>query len=129
MISYPNVPARTVPAGAMLQPMTQGLAIVLLLLAATEISAQPRALSVTEQQGEELAERMCAQCHALGSSVDSPHPDAPPFGMLNRRIDLDTFTDRLRAGLVSGHPDMPTVRFSREDARALLLYLRAISLP
>jgi hypothetical protein len=32
--------------------------------------------------------------------------------------------DELREGLASGHPDMPTFRFSREDARALTAYLR-----
>jgi len=48
------------------------------------------------------------------------------FASLDRRIDLDGFTRQLREGLVSGHPDMPTFRFSREDARALTAYLRAI---
>jgi hypothetical protein len=33
---------------------------------------------------------------------------------------------QLREGLISGHPDMPTFRFSREDARALTAYLRSI---
>jgi hypothetical protein len=28
-----------------------------------------------------------------------------------------------------GHPDMPTFRFTREDARAFLLYLRSIQAP
>ena len=31
-----------------------------------------------------------------------------------------------REGLTSGHPDMPTFRFTREDARALTAYLRSI---
>ena len=44
----------------------------------------------------------------------------------SRRVDLDEFTNQLREGLVSGHPDMPTFRFSREDARALTAYLRSI---
>jgi hypothetical protein len=37
--------------------------------------------------------------------------------------------DRLREGLMSGHPDMPTFRFTREDARAFVLYLRSIQTP
>ena len=41
-------------------------------------------------------------------------------------VDLDDFTHRLREGLTSGHPDMPTFRFTREDARALTAYLRSI---
>jgi hypothetical protein len=51
------------------------------------------------------------------------------FTALNRRADLDTFTNRLSEGLTSGHPDMPTFRFSPDDARALTAYLRAIQGP
>ena len=41
----------------------------------------------------------------------------------------DFFMDRLREGLMAGHPDMPTFRFTREDARAFVLYLRSIQAP
>lgn len=48
---------------------------------------------------------------------------------LDRRLDLDGFVDRLREGLMVGHPDMPAFRFSREEARAFVLYLRSIQAP
>ena len=48
------------------------------------------------------------------------------FRDLGNRVDLDDFTQQLREGLTSGHPDMPTFRFTREDARALTAYLRSI---
>ena len=51
-----------------------------------------------------------------------PNAGAPPFRTLDRWVDLDSFIDRLREGLMVGHPDMPTFRFTREDAR-----LRALS--
>jgi cytochrome c len=51
---------------------------------------------------------------------------APAFRDLGNRVDLDDFTQQLREGLTSGHPDMPTFRFTREDARALTAYLRSI---
>jgi hypothetical protein len=35
----------------------------------------------------------------------------------------------LREGLMVGHPDMPTFRFKREDARGFVLYLRSIQAP
>jgi hypothetical protein len=35
----------------------------------------------------------------------------------------------LREGLMVGHPDMPTFRFGREDARAFVLYLRSVQAP
>ncbi len=79
-----------------------------------------------ERQGHALAERMCASCHAIDMTGSSPHAGAPPFRELSRRIDLDRFSNQLREGLMSGHPDMPTFRFSREDAGAMVAYLRSI---
>jgi cytochrome c len=72
---------------------------------------------------------MCSRCHAIGKSGSSPHSPAPPFRALESRVDLDAFTVRLRTGLISGHPDMPMFRFTRDDARALTAYLRSIQAP
>jgi mono/diheme cytochrome c family protein len=72
---------------------------------------------------------MCSQCHAIGESGSSPDSAAPAFRALNRRLDLDTFTNRMREGLIVGHPDMPMFRFAREDARALTAYLRSVQGP
>ena len=80
-------------------------------------------------RGKELANTLCTQCHAIGAMGQSPNPAAPTFRKLGERLDLDTFMDRLRQGLTSGHADMPTFRFTREDARALVSYLRAIQRP
>jgi hypothetical protein len=35
----------------------------------------------------------------------------------------------LREGLMAGHRDMPMFRFSREDARDFVMYLRSIQAP
>jgi len=86
-------------------------------------------LSPLERHGRALAERLCARCHAVGRSGSSPHSGAPAFRGLDRRVDLDGFVRRLQTGLTSGHPDMPTFRFSRDDARALTAYLRSIQGP
>lgn len=87
------------------------------------------ALSPLEHRGRTLAVRLCAQCHAIGKTDKSSRAGAPPFRHLDRRINLDTFASRLRQGLMSGHYDMPEFRFSREDARALVAYLRSIQGP
>jgi len=105
------------------------LVIFFLLLATSGSLAQDRKASSLEEHGRALAERMCSACHAVGKSGESPHVGAPPFRALDRRVELDSFTERLREGLTSDHPDMPTFRFTREDARALLLYLRSIQAP
>ena len=78
------------------------------------------------KRGHALVARMCARCHAVGTAGKSPHPAAPPFRRLHRVTDLDGLVDRLRRGLMVGHPDMPTFRFSRRDARAVASYLGSI---
>jgi mono/diheme cytochrome c family protein len=105
------------------------LAVLLLLVATWAALAEDGSPSPLEQRGLALAETMCSQCHAIGKSGQSPHVDAPAFRALDRRVDLDSFMERLREGLTVGHPDMPTFRFTREDARAFLLYLRSIQAP
>jgi len=104
------------------------LGLIVWLLAASAASAES-APSALELQGRLLAERMCAGCHAVGRDGASPNADAPPFHRLDRRVDVDSFMDRLREGLMVGHPDMPTFRFSREDAHAFVLYLRSVQAP
>jgi mono/diheme cytochrome c family protein len=103
------------------------LATIFLLLASSGGLAQED--GSLEEHGRALAERMCSACHAVGRRGESPHVGAPPFRALDRRVELDSFTERLREGLMSDHPDMPTFRFTREDARAFLLYLRSIQAP
>jgi cytochrome c len=78
------------------------------------------------EQGKLLAMTLCAECHAVSTTDASPRGQAPAFRALDRRVNLDTFFQRLREGVTSNHPDMPTSRFSREDARAFIAYLRSI---
>ena len=104
-------------------PAARRLSLPLLLLL---LAGSANGQGSPERRGRDLAEQMCASCHAVGRDGASPHADAPEFRALDRRIDLDSFMDRLREGLLSGHPDMPTFRFGREDARAFVLYIRSI---
>jgi len=101
-------------------------AIVVNLSGSVPAAAQDGTPRELEREGMALAERMCGSCHAIGKTGASPHPPAPAFRALGDRVDLDDFAHRLRQGLASGHPDMPTFRFTREDARALTAYLRSI---
>jgi cytochrome c len=104
---------------------------VVLCAGISSVSAQEPAGKPTglAREGRALADRLCAQCHAVGGSGVSPHAGAPPFRALGDRVDLDTFQNELRGHFSSGHPDMPTFHFTRNDARALTAYLRSIQGP
>jgi cytochrome c len=81
------------------------------------------------ERGRTLVTKLCSECHAVGRTGASPNASAPTFRSLDDHTDLDEFMDRLRAGLQSTHADMPSFRFSRDDAQAAAAYLRSIQGP
>jgi cytochrome c len=97
-------------------------AVVLLSLSVPAWSQTP----TTAARGKIIVTRLCGHCHAVERAGASPHPAAPAFRLIDRQIDLDSFHERLRQGLFSGHADMPQFRLSREEARAVQAYLRSI---
>ena len=101
----------------------------LLALAFAALLAAPASAQAPTLRGRALAQKMCAECHALERSGKSPVATAPAFRDLPKRLDLDTFSDRLREGLISGHEAMPRFTFKREDAEAFVAYLRSIEAP
>jgi mono/diheme cytochrome c family protein len=96
--------------------------LLVMVLAASDSFAE----GSLEKRGQTLATRLCARCHSIGKHDPSQRAGAPAFRHLEQRVNLDTFGSRLRQGVMSGHHDMPEFRFSREDARALVAYLRSI---
>ncbi|MGY4308192.1 mono/diheme cytochrome c family protein [Bradyrhizobium sp. USDA 4369] len=68
-----------------------------------------------------------ADCHAVGRTGASPHPDAPPFRTFgDSKLYDEDFAQRLQTGLSTIHKDMPSFRFDRADAEAAVNYLKAI---
>ena len=109
--------------------MTIRLAVLLVLLGMSVSSAQENGPGALEQRGRTLAERMCSQCHAIGNRDQSSHTAAPPFRALDQRLRTRFLHGPIARGSNDGHPDMPMFRFTREDARAFVLYLRSIRAP
>jgi mono/diheme cytochrome c family protein len=81
------------------------------------------------ERGRQILKDMCSKCHSIDKAGRSPHSGAPAFREIDVRVDLDEFTDRLRKGLHSGYKNMSSVRFTRDDARAIVAYLRSIQAP
>jgi mono/diheme cytochrome c family protein len=105
-----------------IQRLSAGLAALALLSPA---SAQDNLV----QRGRQILTEMCSQCHSIDKTGHSPLAGAPAFRDIDLRVDLDKFTDQLRQGLHSPYEDMPSVRFARDDARAIVAYLRSIQAP
>ena len=105
------------------------VAFALIMLGASTASAGTAERAPLKQQGRILVEKMCGGCHAIGKDDTSPHVAAPAFRILDRQLDLDSFADRLRRGLLTGHQDMPMFRLSRDDAYAITAYIRSIQGP
>jgi cytochrome c5 len=86
-----------------------------------------QALDREQERGKGLLERLCSRCHAIGTTGKSPHADAPPFRTFGEdKLYDNDFGKRLREGLSTIHPDMPTFHFSQEDAEAAVNYLKSI---
>ena len=76
--------------------------------------------------GRDLAEGLCAGCHAVGDSGESPVADAPAFRTLARKWPIEYLAESLAEGIVTSHRDdvtMPEFMLSPEQIDDLLAYL------
>ncbi|WP_143435598.1 c-type cytochrome [Henriciella aquimarina] len=80
-------------------------------------------------QGEAIAENLCASCHAIDRTDESPHPDAIPFRVLSRKYPVRSLAEPLSKGIIVGHPDMPEWQFEPRHVESLLTYIESIQDP
>jgi mono/diheme cytochrome c family protein len=96
------------------------------VLALLSAASQELGASELTQQGQGLAQRLCASCHGIDRAERSPIPVAPAFRRLEPRVDLDQMAERLQNGLIAGHPEMPVFVLKEQEARALVAYMRSL---
>ena len=95
-------------------------ACILLPLAAAE------ARDAEQARAKAMLEDLCGRCHAVGTTGKSPNPLAPPFRTFGEKLYDTDMVQRLQDGLTTVHKEMPTFRFSHDDAAAAVNYLRSI---
>ncbi len=78
------------------------------------------------KHGEQLLQRDCAACHAVGRTGDSPKKEAPAFRTLGQRYPVESLEEALGEGIMSGHPDMPEFSFDADDVGDIIAYLKSI---
>ncbi len=78
------------------------------------------------ERGRELAETLCARCHAVGRTGESPHAEAPALRTISERYPVFYLEEALAEGIVVGHDAMPEIALPVEDVASLVDYLETI---
>lgn len=81
------------------------------------------------KHGEQLLQRSCGACHAVGKTGDSPKKEAPSFRTLGQRYPIESLEESLGEGIMSGHPDMPEFSFDADEVGDIIAYLKSIQQP
>ncbi len=75
------------------------------------------------ERGRIIADTYCSDCHATGSSGESPLAEAPPMRTFHERWPVDHLAEALAEGIMVGHEDMPEFRMTTSEIDAFLAYL------
>jgi hypothetical protein len=80
-----------------------------------------------QQHGKELLQSLCARCHSVGRTGASPTGRRRPSAALAKpNSTTATSCNDYRMAIAASHPSMPTFRFNRDDAEAVLNYMKSI---
>jgi mono/diheme cytochrome c family protein len=106
----------------MIKYSAMGMASVLYLLISGNAQAQIAAPDA--QKGHELAERLCAACHAVTPGSTSGRPDVPSFTVIAKLPNLTP--ERLVGAIILPHPPMPGVPLTTEEIRDVVAYIMSL---
>jgi mono/diheme cytochrome c family protein len=76
------------------------------------------------QHGLELAERLCAVCHAVRPGSTSGRPDVPSFAVIATLPNLTP--ERLVGAIILPHPPMPGLPLTTEEIRDVVAYITSL---
>jgi cytochrome c len=78
-------------------------------------------------RGEWVAQRECAQCHAVGPDGKSPRSSAPTFREIRLRFNPISLERRLHPMPDVGHDAMPPRSLSSSDVPDLVAYIQSLT--
>jgi cytochrome c len=121
--------AKTILEDGMARITNRSLAMAAgLALAAHAALPQPASAQASDlARGQQIAEKLCARCHAIGKSGASPDPKAVPFRSIGKLYPLDHLAEAFAEGIVTGDNKMPEFKFEPPDIDAIITYLAAMS--
>lgn len=81
------------------------------------------------QQGQEVAEKNCAWCHAIGATGASPNPQAPPFRAIHDRHPILALRAPIARAIATPHDRMPKLPLSDGDVDRIIAYINSLATP
>ena len=78
------------------------------------------------ETGRDVAERLCASCHAIGPTGESPNISAPPLRQVLAGYGEDRLAKDLERSVSISHLKMPTFYFGEHHAIDLVAYLKTV---
>jgi mono/diheme cytochrome c family protein len=102
--------------------------IAVLALAACTTTPAPE-YSGDPIAGLDVAQNLCATCHAIGRDGASPNAGAPPFRHILSKYDADRLVEDLEESVSISHLRMPTFYFGEHHAADVVAYLQTIQQP
>lgn len=85
------------------------------------------AAEINVEQGRRLSRELCAGCHSVERSGNSPLALAPPFRVLEQRLPASQLEQAFREGLVGAHPSMPRFMFDGDQIQDLVAYIQSLN--
>jgi len=80
-------------------------------------------------EGKAVAQQLCASCHAVEATGESPNPVAPPLRHVLAAYDPDQLAEDLEHAVAIRHLEMPRFYFGGNHARDVVAYLKTIQTP
>ncbi len=81
------------------------------------------------RNGQLLAQKNCAWCHAIGREKNSPNKLAPPFRNIYSRHPILDLREPLTRSITYPHDAMPKLRLSDWEIDTIIAYINSLSLP
>lgn len=105
------------------KPLT--IASILAAVLALGEAASAGGDSMTES-GRRLAEQLCARCHAIGTTGESPFPPAPTFPAIADKYPPENLAESLAEGIAVGHDAMPEFALTPAQIDSFIAYLQSL---
>jgi len=81
------------------------------------------------KNGQLLAQKNCAWCHAIGRESNSPKKMAPPFRIIHKRHPILNLRKPLTRSITYPHDEMPKFHLSDWEIDTIIAYINSLSLP